>query len=357
MTGAADQAVRCAIVGYGRNWNFGRMHGRWIGACPGLHLVAVCDIDPISRRNAQADFPGIRTYDSVDGLLAEAEADLVCVITPHNTHAPISLQCLRAGKHVLVDKPMATSVADCTAMIDEARRQGRSLAVFHNRRHDGNYRAIKALVDEGRIGEVFHVECCEEQYGHPGHWWYSRNDASGGVFFFWGPHAVDWVLNLVPSRVKGVAASAQKRVWLDVDIDDEIRATLFFENGATAQINFSYISPICKPLWRILGTKGATENLGLGPMPGAYISGYGELLEAPPCGTFTLVTVDDSGSHESEHQYWVSDWLTYYKDLAAHLLKGAPIPVSGEEGRRAVAVMEAAGRSARSGRTEPVAYG
>ncbi len=71
--------------------------------------------------------------------------------------------------------------------------------MFHNRRHDGNYRAIKAHVDAGDIGGVFRVECSEEQCSHPGKWWYSRNDTSGGVFFFWGPHAVDWVLNLIPS--------------------------------------------------------------------------------------------------------------------------------------------------------------
>lgn len=357
MDASSGEPIRCGVVGYGGNWNFGRMHGRWISASPRLELTAICDTDPISRRNAAADFPAARVFGTVEEMLDWNGVDLVCIITPHNTHAPLALQSLQAGKHVLVDKPMATSVADCNAMIEEAERRGRSLAVFHNRRHDGNYRAIKAHVDAGDIGEIFRVECCEEQYTFPGRWWYSSNEVSGGVFFFWGPHAVDWVLNLVPSPVVGVHGSTQKRVWRDVEVDDEIRSTLQFENGATAEISFSYIAARRKPLWRILGTRGAIENLGVGPVPGAYIAGYGELLVAPPCGTYTLAQVTEGGIEETEHDYWESDWLSYYNDLADHLLLGRPIPVSGMEGLRTVAMMEAAARSARSSLVEVPAVG
>ena len=348
--------IKCAIVGYGKNFNFGRMHGRWISACPDLELVAVCDVDPLSRDNAVKDFPQIQTFSSVKDMLAGSELDLVCVVTPHNTHASIAVKCLRAGTHVLVDKAMSTSVKQCTLMIEEAKRCDRILAVFHNRRHDGNYRAIKEVIDQGLIGNVFHVECCEERYGHPGKWWYSSQEVSGGVFFFWGPHAVDWVLNLIPSKVSGVTGFIQKRVWMDVDIQDEVRTSLLFKNGATAIINYSTISCIRHPLWRILGTKGAIEDLGEGPIPGATIPGYGEELTSPPCGSFRLVTVDKSETQEREVPYKTSDWLTYYLDLADHLLRGKQVPVSGEEGRRVVAVMEVAERSARSGHTEPIPY-
>lgn len=346
--------IKCAVVGYGRNFNFGRMHCRWIMACSDLKLAAVCDIDPISCDKAKKDFPQIEIYDSVEGMLKNAEIDLIAIVTPHNTHESIALECLKAGKHVLVDKAMATSVEGCTRMIAEAKRHNRSLAVFHNRRHDGNYRAIKELVDKGLIGDIFHVECCEERYGHPGNWWYSSKEASGGVFFFWGPHAVDWVLNLIPSRVSSVTGFMHKKVWMDVAIEDEIRAYLLFKNGVTAAINYSTISCVRRPLWRILGTKGAIEDSGKGPIAGATIPGYGEKLISHYSGSLQLVTVNRSKTHESKVPYKESDWLSYYIDLAAHLLRGKPVPVSGEEGRRVVAVLETAEKSARSGHTEPM---
>ena len=77
--------IRCAITGYGRNFN----------------LVAVCDIDPVSRDNASRDFPKVRTYGKVADMLASSDADLVCIVTPHNTHSSIAIECLRAGKHAL----------------------------------------------------------------------------------------------------------------------------------------------------------------------------------------------------------------------------------------------------------------
>ena len=348
--------VRCAVIGYGKNFNFGRMHGRWIGAAEGLELAAVCDVDPECRANARRDFPSVRVYDSVDVCVADAEPDLCVIVTPHHTHAPIAGQCLRAGKHVLVDKAMATSTRACTEMIETAKRNRRTLAVFHSRRHDGNYRAIRELIEEGAIGQVFHVECSEDRFERPQDWWYSSKKASGGVLFFWGPHAVDWVLNLVPSKLVGVYGSMQKWVWRHVDIADEVRAALLFANGCTALVNFSFIAAAGRLLWRILGTGGAIEDKGEGPIPGATIPGYGEELTVGPCGSFTLRRVDAETVTRTDVAYKDSDWLTYYQDLADHLRYGRPVPVSGEQGRRVVAVMEAVARSAECAQVVPVEF-
>ncbi len=351
MTKRLEAPVRCAVIGYGAAHIFGRAHGRWIDATPNLEWVAVCDIDSERLRVATDEFPHLKTCSSVTDLLERAEVDMVSVITPHHTHAPIALECIRAGKHVIVDKAMCLSVAEATAMIEEAEKQNAMLAVFHGRRHDGNYRAIQETVRSGLIGDLFHIELTAGGYRKPRDWWYSKKALGGGAFYYWGPHAVDWVLNLVQDSVSGVTGFYHKLVWDDVDIEDQTRAILRFENGAVADITYSHIAAAGKPAWRILGTKGAIVDTGT---DGA--KGYQEQIVGPPGGSFQAITIENDKRRETTVPYKDSDWLTYYIEIAEHLLNGGPIPVTGEEGRRTIAVFEAAERSSRTGKTEPVEY-
>lgn len=342
--------IRTAVVGYGPIWNFGRMHARWMEHCQRMQLVAVCDIDEDARERAAADWPGIEVYADVGDMVADESIDMVTVVTPHFTHHDIVITCLEAGKHVVCEKAMATTVAECTRMTEAAENADRSLAIHHNRRHDGNYRIIRQAIADGMIGDLFHVECCEESFGHMGHWWYSEEDKSGGVFFFWGPHAVDWVLNLMPSEPVRVTGSTQRRNWNDISVADEVRSLIWFEDGATAEITFSTIAAVDRPLWRILGTHGAIEDSKRGSISGAYIQGYcEELVGEAGQGTIRVVTTEGEQHTERQLEYLKSDWTTYYDDMAAHLLDGGPVPVSAREGRRVVAVMQAAQESGESG--------
>ncbi len=177
--------------------------------------------------------------------------------------------------------------------------------------------------------------------------WRSRKEISGGAFYDWGAHAVDWVLSMVPSRMSQVTGFAHKLLWPEVSNEEQTRAIIRFENGAVADIMQSSLALISKPLWRILGTTGAIEDSGVGA-----IEGYCRELVGPSAGSFRLVTTEG----EWQIPYKESDWLTYYCAMADHLLRGAPVPVSGEDGRRVVAVLETAEKSAHSGRSESVPY-
>jgi predicted dehydrogenase len=240
-------------------------------------------------------------------------------------------------------------VAEATAMVDAAEQAGVTLAVFHNRRHDGNYRAIRETIASGAIGDVFHIEVTAGGYGHPGPSWRSSREVSGGALYDWGAHAVDWVLTLIPSRVTGVTGFAHKLVWADVTNEDQARAILHFENGAVADVCISSIAAAGKPLWRILGTWGAIVDTGEHSLTG-YCPEYA--AEKQSEGHFQLIIVCDGRRQETTVPYALSTWGRYYEDLAAHLRHGGPVPVSGQDGRRVIAVLETAQRSAASGRTE-----
>jgi len=316
-----------------------------------LEWAAVCDVDPARLEAAKEEFPKLETYDSATDMLAEADIDMVSVVTPHFTHAPIALECMRAGKHVVVDKAMCLSVAEATSMIEEAKKNDVTLAVFHARRHDGNFRAVKEAVHGGQIGDVFHVELTAGGYGRPKDWWYSKKALGGGAFYYWGPHAIDWVLDLVREKVRGVTGFYHKLVWDEVDIEDQTRAVMLFENGAVADVTYSHIAAAGKPLWRILGTKGAIVDSGRGGN-----KSYQDEIAGPSGGSFQMTTINGGNREETAVPYKESDWLMYYVEIADHLLRDGPVPVTGEDGRRTIAVFEAAERSSKSGRTEPVEY-
>ena len=343
----SDRKIRCAIIGYGPRFRWGWMHARWIGGVHELSLAAICDRDPTCAERARSDYPEVDTYTDMREVLNRDDIDMVTVVTPHNTHASIVIECLNAGKHVIVEKPMCISVAEATGMIEAAKRNERTLAVFHNRRHDGNVRAIKEVIDQGLLGHVFHIELSACGYGNPEDGWRSRKEVSGGGLYDWGAHAIDWVLHIIPSRMVQVTGFFHKLVWHSVSTEDQERAIILFENGAVADITRSSISYAGKPLWYILGTKGAIVDTGVGA-----IKGYINDLIGPSGGSFKLITAEG----EKEISYKESDWVTYYVDMADHLLRGAPVPVSGENGRRVITVLETAEKSSKTGRSEDVPY-
>ncbi|MHB0997935.1 MAG: Gfo/Idh/MocA family protein [Armatimonadota bacterium] len=328
--------IRCAVVGYGGAFNMGKAHATWMNDTGRMSTIAACDLDPARTEEAKKDLPGITVYNDFDQMLINKDIDLVVIITPHNTHAPLALKALNAGKHVVLEKPMCITVDEATSMIDAAKKAGVTLTTFHNRRHDGDFMAIKEVIEKGIIGDVFHIEAFIGGYSHPGTWWRANKEISGGCMYDWGAHFIDWILNLIPEEMESVTGFFHKRVWMDVTNEDQTEAIIKFKNGAVANLQVSSIARISKPKWRILGTKGAiTDNW---------------------IGSFKLATQVDGIPVDGDVKYKDSNWPAYYLNLAAHLLDGAPLEVTPESSRRVIAVIETAEKSAKSGKTEPVPF-
>jgi len=323
------RTVRAAIVG----WGMGRHHAMLMKEDPRLELKAVCDLDAARRAQAEQDYPGIDTCKSMAKMLRRDDIDLVSVVTPHHVHCKHVCQCLRAGKHTIVDKPMCVTAREGTRMIEAAKKAKRTFTVFQNRRLDGDYLTIRDVVAQGLIGEVFHIECFVGGYNRPGERWRSYKKFSGGVLYDWGAHFIDWILNLVPSRIVSVTGFAHKLVWTHVTNEDQAQALIRFANGAVADFTLSTIDMVGKERWRVLGTKGA---ITLGPND-----------------TLKVRTWVKGHQAEISMPCQKSRWADYYANIADHLLRGKPLLVRPEESRRVIGVLEAAGKSAKSGK--PVA--
>ncbi|HUS57933.1 MAG TPA: ThuA domain-containing protein [Planctomycetota bacterium] len=333
LGGAAEKKpVRCAAIGYGGAFNMGKMHGQQIKEA-GMEYVAVCDVDRARLAEAERDFPGIKTYDDPDKLAADPDVDLVVVITPHNSHAPLSIKCLKAGKHVVTEKPFCITVNEANQMIDAANKAGVMLSVFHNRRWDGDFMTIREVIEKGIIGDVFHLEAYFGGYGHPGTWWRSDKQISGGAFYDWGAHFVDWVLNLMPYKMESITGFFHKRVWFAVSNEDHCQAIIRFEGGRVADIQHSSIARAGKPRFRILGTKGA------------IVDSWG--------GSFKVYTDVEGVNTEMEVKYREGQWKEYWRNVADHLMGGDPLVVTAEQARRVIAVIETAEKSSAAGKTLP----
>jgi predicted dehydrogenase len=337
--------LRVGLLGYGA---IGDEHARALTAVDGLELVAVCDTNPARIDAARLLAPDLTSYaDGVD-LLDATDVDLVIVSTPPNTHADWALRALEAGKHVVVEKPFCVTTAEADEMLAAAQAGDRLLAVYQNRRWDADFLALRRLIRDGAIGDVFHYESFVGGYGHPCNYWHSDEEVSGGAVYDWGSHYIDWLLDLLPRDVEHVTAATHKRHWHDVTNADHTRVSVRFTDGAEAEFVHSDLAAAMKPKWYVLGTEGAVvghwrhERLVSRNAVGGLVEEHLAAADSPatlslhhPDGSVTSVAVPPPPQH------------AFHRQLADRLLAGDPMTVTAADARRNIAVMEAAVTSAR----------
>jgi predicted dehydrogenase len=252
-------------------------------------------------------------------------------------------------------------------MIREARKNNLMLSVFHNRRFDGNFLALKETIEKGLIGKIFRIEAFYGGFRNPLPSWRSDMKLSGGLFYDWGSHFIDWILNLHPESIKGVYGFSRKFVWNYSSTEDEVEAIILFEDGAIADLQGSTIASVRKPAWRILGTKGG------------IIDPYPTLERTRPTSFLATVYKNVDGSKPPQRQPGMgrripqtppkeemridykpagadgpAGWHHYYINIAEHLLKGKDLIVKPEEGAKVIAIIEAAKKSSNSGIIEKI---
>ncbi|GAC1457515.1 MAG: hypothetical protein PVS3B3_12000 [Ktedonobacteraceae bacterium] len=346
-----EKAARVAMLGYGV---IGFEHGTAISNVAGLEYALVCDRNEERLQAAQRAFPGIRTCTNMTEVAEDASIDVVIISTPPNTHAAMAMHMLRAGKHVVSEKPFCLTTAEADAMIGLAHDSQRALTVYQCRRWDPDYLAIQQVIKSGSIGPIFHMETFIGGYAHPCDYWHSHEPISGGIFYDWGSHYLDWILQLIPDRVVSVRGVKHKRVWHDVTNADQSSVSLHFANGQEAEFMHSDIAAAMKPKWYILGEKGAIvgnwrqETIKTRRWSGDLIEAQLAPSEALP--DLIVSTRDRSGLIQQQHLILPSAPLyAFHRNLANHLHSGEALAIPPEESRRNIMVMEAAKHSSEQG--------
>ena len=341
-----NRTLDVALVGYGF---VGKVfHAPLIAHTPGLRLHTVVSSD---AGKVHADHPGVRVLADPEAALTDAGIDLVVIASPNRTHAPLALAALRAGRHVVVDKPFTVDVGEARAVVAAAERAGRMVSVFQNRRWDSDFLTLRRLINDGRLGEVVELHSHFDRFRPqvPDRW-RERPEPGAGLWFDLGPHLVDQALQLfgMPEAVQAdlarVRAGAQVDDWFHVVLRWPRRravlhgSTLVAANGLRLAVHGTRGSYLKH------GLDPQEEQLRAGMSPGATRWG-----EDPAPGELTAF--DGDALSTSTVAGVPGDYRNYYAGVRDAIAGGAPAPVTPRQALDTMQVLEAARESAAQGRT------
>jgi predicted dehydrogenase len=262
--------VRVAVIGAGA---WGINHVRTFARLRAAELVAVCDPAEAARRRAGALAPRARLAARLSEVLAAADVDAVVIATPAARHADHVRAALRAGKHVLVEKPLALRVADAEAVVDAARTAGRILMVGHLMLYHPAVDRLRQLIGAGELGRVLYLYALRVNLGR------LRSDEN--ALWSLAPHDLSMILHLLDALPESV--SARGGCYLQAGIEDVVFVNLRFPSGVLAQIQLSWLDPRKERRLTVVGSQKMVEFDDVHPTEKLRI--YDKGYDAPP--TFT----------------------------------------------------------------------
>ncbi len=339
--------IRVGLIGYGLAGK--TFHAPLIAATAGLRLTVVGSSQPEAVR---ADFPDVAVVEG-EAVAPAAEVDLVVIAAPNDCHAPLARAALEAGKHVVVDKPFALSLAEARELVDLAKTQDRLISVFQNRRWDSDFLAVKAVIAQGALGKVRHFESHIDRYRPVvRNRWRERATAPGsGLWPDLGPHLIDQTLQLfgLPDTVTAQLAILRE----GGQTDDWWHLVLSYADGSRAILHASMLVAGGSARFIVHGSLGSLvkrnpdlqeDQLKAGARPGD--PGWG--VDPDP----TLIY--DAQGTVREQQTPPGDFGAYYRALHAALTAGGPNPVTPTQALAVMAVLEAGKDSHCQGKTLPL---
>ncbi|RYX85825.1 Gfo/Idh/MocA family oxidoreductase [bacterium] len=331
------KTTRIAIIGFGR---WGRYcHAALIRNTPNLELIGIASSNPEKRTQIESEL-GVKAYDSLEEVLADATVDAIVLATPNDTHFDYTMRALEAGKHVVTDKPMCLTLSECDAMIERANQSGKLLTTFQNRRLDGDYLTLKSLLAEGELGELRWLEMAWGGFG-PWGGWRGTLQHGGGKFLDLGAHLVDQMLTLIPSPVTGIYLRLHHD-YPQSEVESEAFLVMEFQNGATAVCDTSSMAAIDKPRFYARGTKATFQKFGLDPQENALMKGDITTAKEDP------VTFGHLKGPQVDRTVptLAGNWAGFYENFAQAAAGETTLLAPPEQTRRVMAVFEAAKQSA-----------
>ncbi len=316
----------------------GLWHARRVRALPGYTLQSIQDTSAEQRRAAADEF-GCPVHESLPEFLADRELDLVVVATPSHAHVEPTIAALKAGKHVLCEKPLARTEAEARRMFAAARQARRTLMTFQNRRWDSDYLTVRKAVASGRLGCLLDIRLIRwgytnimQTFGAPGYrpGWRTEASFGGGTLLDFGAHYLDQLLQLVPQPIESVFGDLRGRRWTR-NADDQFLVILRTRDGLVAQAEYSQNAHVPVAVeWALNGVKAG------------FRYDKGESL---------VFTHDARGCEKVRYvQNASGDWDTAYHNLRAVIERGAPPAIRPQETLRLLRVLDAVRKSARTGR-------
>lgn len=231
------ELLKVGVIGAG---NIGGMHCKNIinGEIPNMYLAAICDIDNEKRAYLKKKFPFVEVFSDYKKFLKSADIDAVIIAVPHPLHAEIAIAAFKAGKHVMLEKPIDISVASARRLCDCAKKSERRFAIMLNQRTNVLFKKAREIVKSGEIGELCRSVWIitnwfrTQSYYNSSDWRASWSGEGGGVLLNQAPHNLDiwqWICGM-PSAVTAFCTAGK---FHDIEVEDEATIYAEYENGAT----------------------------------------------------------------------------------------------------------------------------
>lgn len=349
-----NEPLRVGIVGYGLAGSV--FHAPLVASTPGMRVAAMSVGDVTRAAKARHDYPQATIYPTAQALLGAAETlDLVVVAAPNDAHVSVGIAALEAGLPVVIDKPFAATSTDARKVMDTARRTGKLLTVFQNRRWDSDFLTARQLIAGGALGKVSRLESRFERFRpmpKAGAW--RESDApelAGGLLFDLGAHLIDQALQLFGAPTSVYAEQDRRRP--SVRVDDDTFVALRFSGGEVAHLWMSVIPRIFGPRLRIVGSVGVYEKFGLDPQEAQLGVGL-----RPGDAAYGIEPREQSGRLATEINGVAVDgaveslpgsYQDFYAGVRDAIREGKPAPVDPADSLRVIEVIEAARTSAERG--------
>jgi len=351
--------LKTGIVGCGK---VAGIHAAALTAIPGSLFTAVCGRNETRTNEFAAKF-GVKAYTSVSDMVTKEKLDMVTICTPHPEHKKPTVEALQAGAHVLIEKPLASSLEDCDAMLSVATETGKQTGVISQRRFYSPCLRLKRAIDEGKIGKpalgvVLMFGWRNEAYYKSDPWRGSWKGEGGGVLVNQAPHQLDLLQWFMGGEIEEIYGVWKNLNHPYIEVEDTALAILKFKNGGIGNIMVSNSQkPGIYGKVHIHGDNGA--SVGVQTDGGAmFIAGMTSILEPPVNDVWTVP------GEESRLGEWVKEDSDFFnginsmeyfhkqqiEDFIEALIHGKKPMVTGEEGRITVEIFTAIYRSQRDGR-------
>lgn len=349
---ASVKPIRTALCGFGLS---GRVfHAPFLKVSPRYNLTAILER---TKNESKKSFPEVKIFRNIDELLRDEEIELVIVNTPNSTHFEFAREALKAGKHVVVEKPFTITVREGIQLKKLADKKGKILSVYQNRRYDSDYRTIKKLLNKGYLGKLAEVEMRFDRYKlHPGNKMHKETPGPGtGNLYDLGSHLLDQAIQLFGMPVE---------IFADIDIiredsrvDDYFEVLLFYPS-LRVRIHSTYLAMKELPGYVFFGTTGSfvkpktniqEERLSLGELP------VGKSWGAEPQNEYGILS-QLRGKRKTEKRI-ISEkgnYMDYYNQLYTSIREGGRVPVTAEDGMKVIHLIELAYKSSRQKKILPV---
>ena len=282
---------RTALFGFGHVAEHGHLSA-WRKRAD-FAIAAVADPEPARRAAAQRLLPGVRVYDDPLAALDAEPLDVVDIAAPPALHAPLAIRAAAAGCHVLCEKPLATSLADCRTVAAAVRAAGVTLYTVHNWKHSDQFERMAALLAEGAVGRLTHLRLETIRAGRAvsvgSEWRGQAALAGGGILFDHGWHALYLLLGLADQPPQQLCATIERRRYTDADVEDTATCAIQFPS-LRGDIFLTWAGDARHTRWRASGTEGALT----------LADDSGELVRGDERRTFTFAHSLSGGSHHPD---------------------------------------------------------